>query len=167
MPMHSVDGRQAVIVSGTGHRPDKLGGYAPAAQERVVRTAVRSLELIRPEKVITGMALGWDQALAEAARRLGIPYIAAVPFPGQDCKWPEVSRAEFARLLEAAAEVVTVCEGPYAPVKMQLRNEWMVDHCDLVLALWNGSSGGTGNCVSYAHSVRRPVKNAWRMFTSL
>lgn len=39
---------------------------------------------------------------------------------------------------------------PYKPWLMQKRNEYMVDRCDKITALWDGSSGGTGNCVKYA-----------------
>ena len=47
-----------------------------------------------------------------------------------------------------------VSPGEYAAFKMQVRNEWMVDQLnpatDLLLAAWDGSPGGTGNCVKYA-----------------
>ena len=44
---------------------------------------------------------------------------------------------------------------------MQLRNEAMVNDCDLLLALWNGTSGGTANCIRYANSVKREIRNLW------
>jgi uncharacterized phage-like protein YoqJ len=46
---------------------------------------------------------------------------------------------------------------------MQIRNEWMVDNAHIVLALWDGSSGGTGNCIKYANrkSVNKPIINLW------
>ena len=34
-------------------------------------------------------------------------------------------------------------------------------YCDLVLAFWDGSSGGTGNCVRYAGKVGKPIENLW------
>lgn len=51
---------------------------------------------------------------------------------------------------EAAAEVVVVSDGEYAVWKMQTRNEAMVDAADELWALWDGSSGGTKNCIDYA-----------------
>jgi uncharacterized phage-like protein YoqJ len=42
---------------------------------------------------------------------------------------------------------------------MQLRNIWMVDHADEVWAFWDGSKGGTANCVKYAERVNKPVRN--------
>jgi uncharacterized phage-like protein YoqJ len=41
---------------------------------------------------------------------------------------------------------------------MQVRNEWMVDHCNDLLAVWDGSDGGTGNCVRYAQRILEPSK---------
>jgi hypothetical protein len=37
----------------------------------------------------------------------------------------------------------------------------MVDHGTRVAALWDGSSGGTGNCIRYARRVGRPFDNLW------
>jgi len=40
---------------------------------------------------------------------------------------------------------------------MQKRNEWMVDHSDYVIAVWDGSKGGTGNCVKYAIKQEKEI----------
>jgi uncharacterized phage-like protein YoqJ len=41
---------------------------------------------------------------------------------------------------------------------MQVRNEYMVDHADVVIAIWNGNQhGGTFNAVSYARQKHKPV----------
>ena len=156
-----------MIVAGTGHRPNKLGGYGVKATARVIETARRSLEHLKPERVISGMALGWDQALAHAAIDLGIPFVAAVPFTGQELAWPAASQTAYRELLAQAAEVVIVSGGGYSAAAMQTRNIWMVDHCDHILALWNGTPGGTGNCIQYARRVKRPIANAWKLFLSL
>jgi hypothetical protein len=156
-----------MIVAATGHRPDKLGGYAPAWSERRLILARRWLEVVRPERVISGMALGWDQAWAQAAVDLGIPFVAAVPFAGQERAWPPLSQDAFARLLARAAEVVIVSPGGFSGRAMQVRNEWMVDRCDLVAALWDGSSGGTANCVHYAERVGRPIVHLWGSWVKL
>ena len=43
--------------------------------------------------------------------------------------------------------------GGYAAWKMQKRNQFMVDHSNLLIAVWDGSSGGTSNCVAYAKKI--------------
>ena len=36
---------------------------------------------------------------------------------------------------------------------MPTRNEYMVDLADKIIAVWDGSNGGTANCVKYAEKV--------------
>lgn len=150
-----------MIIAGTGHRPDKLGGYTDRVFDRVVLLAEHELKRIRPEAVISGMALGWDQALAQAAVNLKIAFHAYVPFRGQQSRWPRESQARYNSLMQKANEVEIICEGDYASWKMGRRNEAMVDDSDAVLALWNGTSGGTANCVYYAKRQRKPLYNCW------
>lgn len=151
-----------MIVSGTGHRPERLGGYSEQVLEKLTHLAQKTLVDLNPDWIITGMALGWDTAIAQAAVNLGIPFSAAVPFAGQESKWPKQSQIKYADLMNLANKVVIVCEGGYAGWKMQKRNEWMVDKSDLVLALWDGSSnGGTFNCIEYIAKQQKQVVNLW------
>lgn len=154
-----------MILCGTGHRPNKLGGYGDDVTERLVEVAKKHLDNV--DKVVSGMALGWDTALAIAAVQKGIPFVAAVPFIGQEQAWPEESQTIYRNLLDLACETVIVCEGGYAPWKLQERNKWMVDHSDAVLALWNGTSGGTRNCLSYASKKGKVVLNVWGDYEKL
>lgn len=156
-----------MIICGTGHRPDKLGGYSDEVHERLVRVAKDALKALQPNKVISGMALGWDQALMEAAQLLGYPTIAAVPFRGQEKRWPDSSQRRFKQLLDNAMQIEYVCDDGYAPWKMQKRNQWMVDQSHTVLALWNGTTGGTANCVNYANLMHKPVINVWDNYVRL
>lgn len=153
-----------MIVAGSGHRPEKVGGYSKEAQEVLVKIARDWLVRHNVSRVITGMALGWDQALAQAAQRLAIPFVAAIPFKGQESAWPKESQALYHRILEDAYDIVYVSEGGYAPWKMQDRNKWMVDNADAVVALWDGSDGGTGNCLRYAAKKLCPIYNLWEKY---
>lgn len=155
-----------MIICATGHRPEKLGGYKERARVKLRELAIAYLTEQRPEKAISGMALGWDTAFAEAAIILRIPLIAAVPFPGQESMWPQSSQDTFRFILSQAAEVVEVSPGPYAVWKMQVRNKWMVNHADKLCALYDGSTGGTANCIAYAQSLGRPIDNLWQQFTA-
>ena len=40
----------------------------------------------------------------------------------------------------------------YKPYLMQKRNQYMVDKANNLIAVWDGTSGGTGNCIKYAQS---------------
>jgi uncharacterized phage-like protein YoqJ len=149
-------------VAFTGHRPEKIGGYDRDNPTRRAIKSVLAAELSALPQTdlicLSGMALGFDQDAAEVCYSLGIPYIAVVPFAGQEKVWPLASRKHYETLLERAASVVTVCEGGYAPFKLQKRNEYLVDNSDLLIAAWDGSKGGTCNCVHYAEKIGRDIR---------
>lgn len=153
-----------MIICGTGHRPDKLGGYGPDVTNSLITVARDWLIAYTPELVISGGALGWDQALAWAAYYTKTPFTLALPFPRFECKWPKASQDNLENLVAHAHKVKYVCEEGYAPWKMQVRNKWMVDNSDQVLALWNGTDGGTANCIRYARSINKPIINIWEAY---
>lgn len=149
-----------MTIAATGHRPPKLGSYDMKTRRALGGLAAEWLHYNQPDQIISGMALGWDQAVAGAAVLMGIPFIAAVPFPGQDSLWPEESRDRYARLLGHAQHVEYVCP-TYSVAAMQKLNEWMVDRADKMLALWDGSFGGTHNCIVYARKKGVVIENLW------
>jgi len=154
-----------MIVAFTGHRPNKL--YKAYEKEGIILIRdvfIEDLKTLKPDKIISGMALGADTAGAAAAIKMGIPLAAYVPFIGQEKLWPQKSQDTFNKILDKASEVVIVSEGGYSPAKMQIRNIKMTDDCDVLLALWNGSSGGTANCVKYAEKVGKTIVNCWEQY---
>lgn len=148
-----------MYVAATGHRPNKLGGYDFFNLQRtwIRRRIEERLKNLGATVCISGMALGIDQDFAWTAMWMNIPVLAAIPFVGQESQWPESSQQFYRALLSRCSQVEVVCAGSYAGWKMQKRNEWMVDHCQTLLAVWDGSSGGTGNCVGYAQKIGKPI----------
>ncbi len=155
-----------MILAFTGHRPQKLGGFGVDVDLKLTRLVTKVLDDLKPEQVISGMALGWDQAVAFAAVRANIPVVAAIPFKGQEIVWTPDAQARYHKILAKCAEVVYVSEGGFSPAKMQTRNIWMVDHADKLIALWDGSSSGTANCVNYARRKGIQVMNVWKLWES-
>lgn len=154
------------VIAGTGHRlGEKLGGYDDRIFKRLVGIAWDYLFTEQPDAVISGMALGWDQALATGAIDLGIPVTAYIPFIGQADAWPQRSIEKYWHLLEQCAAKKTVSLGGYSAEKMQIRNQAMVHDCTKIVALWDGSDGGTANCVRYAKKAGRPVTNLWEAWS--
>lgn len=156
-------------IAGTGHRPDKLGGFGncEAALYAFLRSLLPSLA---PRGIISGMALGFDTALAFAARDLGIPYVAAVASPGQERLWPTKAQTRYHELLADAAKVVYVypADSPLSwPQRLHQRNIWMANKSDFVLALHNGSPGGTANMLRYCDSIQRQTFNLWPQWSAL
>lgn len=146
-----------MIIAGTGHRPGKI----PNGQDKFLCSLIKKTLIEEgTTQVITGMALGWDTLLAKTALELSIPLVCAVPFKGWD-SWRESARKVARNIMDNAAEVHYVSKEGYQPYKYQIRNEWMVDRCDKLLAYWDGSVGGTYNCLFYAKKVKRPVINLY------
>lgn len=147
------------VVAGTGHRPNKIG-----AQEAQIREAIR-VHFARacPSTVISGMALGFDTWLAEEALDRGIHVYAAVPFVGQEERWPAQARKQYENILSRCTQRRYITfrrptSDDDAAWMFQARNEWMVDAAHCVLACYDGfSRGGTANCLRYAKQKERLI----------
>jgi uncharacterized phage-like protein YoqJ len=146
----------------TGHRPHRLGGYSDDIFKKLIDLA--HLELIKYQNCylrgITGMALGWDQAFAMACIRSSVPFVAAVPFKGQERQWPPQAQSRYKYILGEAAEIVYTSE-KYTGYAMDKRNHYIVDNSDIILALYSGEYGGTRNCIKYAAGKGKSVTNLW------
>jgi len=173
-----------MIVSVTGHRPKSLGwGYRRDRRVTQVKQDIEThLKRYHATEVITGMALGFDQWVAETASNLKVPFIAAVPFRGQASSWPEPSRQHWRMLLSNAAQIfcvnissvrpftyeeflaLEVEDVSYNTVRRWLyaRNTWMVKRADQVLTLWNGGPGGTKHTVLEAEQNNIHIFNIFR-----
>lgn len=155
-------------ISFTGHRPDKLGGYnennstARWVKDQLSYHIRNQIIYGGFNRFIWGGALGVDQWAAFEVLELKkeFPHIMLdlyQPFADMDIKWFDSSRRNFKNLASQSDKIITVCEGGYAAWKMQKRNEAMVDNSDLVIAVWDGSKGGTFNCVGYAFSKSKEL----------
>lgn len=156
------------IVCATGHRPQKLYGYnLYDSRWLALGRRMRSFMLDRLKRhgrirCVSGMALGVDQLFALVALKLrdqgaDVEVACAIPCRDQNRAWKD--DAWWRNIMERADSHVFVHDGPYDYACMQKRNEWMVDNCGEVLAVWDGSSGGTANCVKYARRKGRAITN--------
>lgn len=157
-----------IIYAGTGHRPNKLGGYGVEAYQRLVNLAQNYLEDNRPDIVISGMAQGWDQALAEASINLKIATWGYIPCWNHEIKWPPEAVNHYRVLKSQLNKVEFIWKGYYNSFCMNRRNKKMVDDCTAVLALFNGDqTGGTCNTVAYAKQKQKPIINLWDRYKAL
>lgn len=151
-------GDKGPIIAITGHRPNKLGceyDYDGPNSKRIFWGLVEFIKTYKPKLTISGMALGIDQLWVMASIYCEVPFIATIPFKGQELAWPEDSRKMYYDLLndEYCQQIVYVCDSGYAIHKMQKRNEWMVNHCDILLSIFDGTDGGTKNCCIFADKI--------------
>lgn len=157
-----------MIFTATGHRPPRLNlSYSDSdrafLEDFATNVIVTLQELpLQVDKFITGGAAGFDQAVAAACLRLGVPYDVYVPFVGQESKWPIHAQKYYDMLLSHAKYVKFVSEGGYSPYKFIKRDEAMIENCDIAVALFDGvKKGGTYQTVCYANKINREVLNFW------
>lgn len=137
----------------TGHRPEKLQQTEKVickGLEREIRKAIDSGIYV----FITGMARGVDIWAAEIVLRLrnegrNVKLICASPYEGFERGWSHDWQQRYNAVLGSADLVRFICPG-YSRACFQIRNEWMVDHSALVIAVFNGQPGGTKNTIDYA-----------------
>jgi uncharacterized phage-like protein YoqJ len=137
----------------TGHRPEKLHSDE-AAVCTVLSNAIDAAISDGYRTFITGMARGVDIWAAEIvlARKADNPeirLICALPHPDFEKRWSAAWQARFRAILQQADLVKTICP-EFSMASYQTRNEWMVDHSARVIAIYNGTSGGTAKTIAYA-----------------
>jgi predicted Rossmann fold nucleotide-binding protein DprA/Smf involved in DNA uptake len=147
-------------VAVSGHTPFVLGGYTDETAQRLFELARWWLDEKRPREIVSGLAAGWDLAVAKAAVATGVPLVAALAYRGQADAWPADAAQEFRDIVSAAAEVYvyneTKAHGCYAR-----RDRWVLERGTVVLALWSGIDGGTARALATAAKMDRPVFNVW------
>ena len=151
----------------TGHRPNKLKGYNPKDNKellwRLHTEIVRHIEEHQVDTFINGLALGIDQWAARIVIKLRqtkyphIKLISAVPCKNHSNKWIKQSQIEWQEIVDLSDEVIYVSEEEYKPYLMQVRNEWMTNKSEYVIAVWDGTNGGTGNCVNFAKKQNKKI----------
>jgi uncharacterized phage-like protein YoqJ len=145
----------------TGHRPEKLS--IPENQlALLLETEIRKAIGSGFTTYITGMAKGTDIVAGEIVLRLReqdnrLKLVCALPHPGFGLHWGGGWTERFQHVLTAADE--TRCVSPESSYHVyQIRNEWMVDHSGLVIAVYNGEAGGTRNTLKYARKKNVPCR---------
>ncbi len=154
----------------TGHR-DLSREQLPRLRERLNRL-LDDAEIMgggRPITLLSSLAIGADQLVAEVGLQRGYRLVAPLPLPPSGYRAgfpaaPELERLD--TLLESACEWFTLPhptgESSFLPLTTtSSRKEayrrpgrYIVDRCDLLIALWDGShsqpEGGTVSTLRYA-----------------
>ena len=137
----------------TGHRPHKLA----APENEVKKWLNNEIERAISEgfvTFITGCAMGTDiwagQIIIEKRRQNpSLHLIAASPYPNFEKRWTPEWQEQYLRLLEGA-DLVRYISKQYSEDCFIIRNRWMVDHSSKLIAVYNGTPGGTRNTIAYA-----------------
>ena len=157
-----------LILVGTGHRPNRLGGYSYSTQDKLARLATTAVQQLQPSYGYCGGALGWDMAWGEALMDAGIPYCMALPWPDMGLRWSFNQRLTFRLLKEKADRVHYLSDRYYKGVYI-VRDKYMVDNAQGVVALLDptATTSGTYQTVQYAESLHLPIMNLWPLYIAL
>lgn len=178
---HTIVGGQVgfavpLIVAVTGHR-DLVPDEVPAIREHVA-SFLKNLREEYPDRgvsVMSSLAEGADQLVAEEALRLGIPLVAPLPMERKlyirDFESVK-AQEKFDFLYSRAAEsyelplvegntIESISEyGPARDLQYAQLGVFLCAHCHILLALWDGKEndklGGTGTVVRFHHDDVMP-----------
>lgn len=150
------------------HR-DLVDAHAPRLRSEV-RDLFRRLQAEFPDlplRLVSALAEGGDQLVAEEAMALGIDVLAPLPMPQQEYEqdFPHPRQLARFRSLLARARVRTLplaagntrddirARGPHRNRQYAQLGMFVSSHCQLLLALWDGkpsaATGGTAQVVGY------------------
>ena len=147
----------------TGHR-----AFDDAAAEHIRSRVVLLLETLSaagPVRVVTNLAEGADQLVAEAAVQRRLPLEVIVPAAGYAESLPEPDQRRFTELRTAAASVRTLDHPAPSPAAYRGAGLAMLAEADLLLAIWDGGAargtGGSAEVVAHARELGLPVEVIW------
>lgn len=170
----------------TGHRPvSGRGDYQKSAfkggwqyenlpETKLVRDQLKHtiLDQVKEHGSVvchSGYALGADtlftEAVVEAKRENNNVYLSAeIPCPSQASKWGSSAQRKYNALLKEA-DVVNILDEHYRGFdkttgyagSLNERNKMIVAPTNLMLAMWDGTPGGTGNTVKIAKDQSKDI----------
>lgn len=152
----------------TGHRPSHFSfGYDENHPDCVALKQMMKNEIVALMKNgvttwFSGMALGVDMWGAELVLELkkeyrNLQFISVLPCETQAVRWSTVQRERYYNILAQCDEEVFVSR-QYTAKCMLLRNKYMVDHAEHLLAVYDGGDkGGTAYTVRYAKKKSRDI----------
>lgn len=147
----------------TGHRsiPQEAHAHVLAGIQAVLRGLDGSLE------ALSSLAVGADQIFADLALARGAELTVVVPSGDYESSFADAAELARYRALKGRAAREVRLDFPHSTDEAYYAaGAYIADHCDRLLAVWDGRParglGGTGDIVTYARSLGRPVTVIWR-----
>lgn len=135
----------------TGHRPGRIAGQEQDIKKWIIDCIGRLDYKEDIEEAYCGMAMGTDQIFANVAEAMNVPLICCYPYR-RDNFHPAEQR------INAKAKDVRFISEQYSKKVYWIRDKYMVDNCDVLLAVFDGEKvGGTWITVDYAQKIGKPV----------
>ena len=168
MPLDNGSRSFVKTVCFSGHRPEKLpdGGNDHSQVIRTIKSILYKEILDSIDNgcttFVTGLARGVDLWAGEMIMELkaqGMPLklVAAAPYKAHGSSFKGRDRFILGNIFLKADEVIYVCEN-YSRDCMRLRNEYMVDRSDKLIAVVSDYRSGTGQTIRYAERRKLEIK---------
>lgn len=131
----------------TGHRPPRLKGK----EKEITEWISEQLSKQKFEEAYCGMATGADQIFGRQVLKHNIPLICCYPFKKEHYHPKELE-------LMNQAKDIRYIKQLYFKQAYWFRDKYMVDNCDVLLAVWDGiCKGGTWLTIKYARKIGKPI----------
>lgn len=151
----------------TGHRPESFQFTRDSDEyydlEQMIWKEICQLIEDGCDTFYCGAARGADIMCGEIVltekitRYPDVKLICAIPFKEQAKGWGIIWKMQYQELLRGADKIVQLCDG-YEPGCYHIRNRYMVDNSDVLLAVYNGEpKGGTAYTVNYARKKGKRI----------
>jgi uncharacterized phage-like protein YoqJ len=142
-----------------GYRPQCLSFAETDHQYDALKMRLRALiiQLIEQKNIryfLSGMEPGIEIDAAEIVLSLKDTYPdltleCVIPYETQAAVWPESLRNRYFSII-SLCDKESMLQHQCTPDCMVKRNQYLVEHADLILAVWDGQPSGTGQIVWYA-----------------
>lgn len=144
----------------TGHRPNKLPWRYDEDDPRCLKLKDKLFDVVSAlyfsgiRHFICGMALGCDSYFAEAVFKLraehdDVTIEAALPCETQADVWTDYQRAKYYHMV-SACDYETMLQKEYSNDCMLKRNKYMIENSSVLVAVFDGSYGGTMQTINLA-----------------
>lgn len=159
-----------MVVALTGHRPERLGFLeldfeTPFEWRRIIDWLKDQLLILDATDTYCGMASGCDIAFGIATMEINnktwvkkyydrnkISLHCVLPCKNYNnhIKWHEILKYGADEWIELADEFYKGCDN--------VRDQYMVDHCDVLIAIWDGKkSGGLWSTIRKAQKADKAI----------
>lgn len=160
-----------MVCAFTGHRPQRLPWGSNEqdlrclALKQMLAASVEDAVQRGFTTFLCGMARGCDTYFAEAVlscmeRHRQVQLVAMIPCPEQPNRWSAADRQRYESILSrcSAVEILSPC---YDRDCMMRRNSAMVERAQLLISVYDGGGGGTGQTVRLAQEKGVEILPVW------
>ncbi len=158
-----------IVIGVTGHRKLQNERFIAKQVQKVVLKIKETIPGLKNSpvefRILSPLAEGSDRLVTrELLKVSGSQLQVVLPLDKDEYLKDfahQESREEFNILLESATSVIQPISNPKRPEAYMAVGRYIVDHCDLLIAIWDGNTangkGGTADVVDYAREKKCPV----------